>query len=197
MSQWASQRGNSDTVSRGTDSSVSANDAAAISKMQSAVARYARDNNISQADALRAAMDKSQNMTFNAGAGAYAKVDSDKQIIGKVASLGTGWSAGGDLHTRLDYNGQSGSSHGTSSDMSNRTSNTKDFSAQDLKDIRHGVDVVASQRTTDNSSHTDNASGSLLNQMAATFSDMRTQSSQYSDAQTRSHEYAQMASYVQ
>ncbi|HGV4597427.1 TPA: conjugal transfer mating-pair stabilization protein TraG, partial [Klebsiella pneumoniae] len=138
LSQWASQRGNSDTVSRGTDSSVSANDAAAISKMQSAVARYARDNNISQADALRAAMDKSQNMTFNAGAGAYAKVDSDKQIIGKVASLGTGWSAGGDLHTRLDYNGQSGSSHGTSSDMSNRTSNTKDFSAQDLKDIRHG-----------------------------------------------------------
>ncbi|ENP0349955.1 conjugal transfer mating pair stabilization protein TraG, partial [Klebsiella pneumoniae] len=134
LSQWASQRGNSDTVSRGTDSSVSANDAAAISKMQSAVARYARDNNISQADALRAAMDKSQNMTFNAGAGAYAKVDSDKQIIGKVASLGTGWSAGGDLHTRLDYNGQSGSSHGTSSDMSNRTSNTKDFSAQDLKD---------------------------------------------------------------
>lgn len=102
LSQWASQRGNSDTVSRGTDSSVSANDAAAISKMQSAVARYARDNNISQADALRAAMDKSQNMTFNAGAGAYAKVDSDKQIIGKVASLGTGWSAGGDLHTRLD-----------------------------------------------------------------------------------------------
>lgn len=197
LSQWASQRGNSDTVSRGADSSVSANDAAAISKMQSAVARYARDNNISQADALRAAMDKSQNMTFNAGAGAYAKVDSDKQIIGKVASLGTGWSAGGDLHTRLDYNGQSGSSHGTSSDMSNRTSNTKDFSAQDLKDIRHGVDVVASQRTTDNSSHTDNASGSLLNQMAATFSDMRTQSSQYSDAQTRSHEYAQMASYVQ
>ncbi|HGV5215604.1 TPA: conjugal transfer mating-pair stabilization protein TraG, partial [Klebsiella pneumoniae] len=97
LSQWASQRGNSDTVSRGTDSSVSANDAAAISKMQSAVARYARDNNISQADALRAAMDKSQNMTFNAGAGAYAKVDSDKQIIGKVASLGTGWSAGGDL----------------------------------------------------------------------------------------------------
>lgn len=197
LSQWASQRGNSDTVSRGADSSVSANDAAAISKMQSAVARYARDNNISQADALRAAMDKSQNMTFNAGAGAYAKVDSDKQIIGKVASLGTGWSAGGDLHTRLDYNGQSGSSHGTSSDMSNRTSNTKDFSTQDLKDIRHGVDVVASQRTTDNSSHTDNASGSLLNQMAATFSDMRTQSSQYSDAQTRSHEYAQMASYVQ
>lgn len=197
LSQWASQRGNSDTVSRGADNSISANDATAISKMQSAITRYARDNNVSQADALRTAMEKSQNLAFNAGGGAYFKVDSKDQLIGKLTALGLGSSAGGDLHTRLDYNGQNGSSHGTSTDMSNRTSSTKDFSAQDLKDIRHGVDVVASHRTIDNSSHTDNSSGSLLNQMAATFSDMRTQASQYSDAQTRSHEYAQMASYVQ
>lgn len=197
LSQWASQRGNSDTVSRGADSSVSANDAAAISKMQSAIMRHARDNNISQADSLRMAMEQSQNMSLNAGVGAYAKVDSNKQFAGKIWGFATGAAVGGDLHGKVDYNGQNGSSHGTSSDMSNRTSHTKDFSAQDLKDIRHGVDVVASHRTTDNSSHTDNASGSLLNQMAATFSDMRTQASQYSDTQNRSHEYAQMASFVE
>lgn len=197
LSQWDSQRGNSDTVSRGADSSISANDAAAISKMQSTIMRHARDNNISEANSLRMAMEQSQNMSLNAGVGAYAKVDSNKQFAGKIWGFAIGASVGGDLHGKVDYNGQNGSSHGTSSDMSNRTSSTKDFSAQDLKDIRHGVDVVASHRTTDNSSHTDNASGSLLNQMAATFSDMRTQSSQYSDAQTRSHEYAQMASYVQ
>ncbi|EBP3773443.1 conjugal transfer protein TraG [Salmonella enterica subsp. arizonae] len=197
LSQWASQRGSSDTVSRGADNSISANDAAAISKLQSAVARYARDNNVSQADALRTAMEQSQNMSLNAGVGAYAKFDSNRQFAGKIVGFATGASVGGDLHGKVDYNGQNGSSHGTSSDMSNRTSNTKDFSAQDLKDIRHGVDVVASHRTTDNSSHTDNASGSLLNQMAATFSDMRTQASQYSDTQNRSHEYAQMASFVE
>lgn len=197
LSQWASQRGSSDTVSRGADNSVSANDAAAISKLQSAVARYARDNNVSQADALRTAMEQSQNMSLNAGVGAYAKFDSNRQFAGKIVGFATGASVGGDLHGKVDYNGQNGSSHGTSSDMSNRTSSTKDFSAQDLKDIRHGVDVVASHRTTDNSSHTDNASGSLLNQMAATFSDMRTQASQYSDTQNRSHEYAQMASFVE
>jgi len=197
LSQWASQRGSSDTVSRGADSSVSANDAAAISKMQSAIMRHARDNNISQADSLRMAMEQSQNMSLNAGVGAYAKFDSNRQFAGKIVGFATGASVGGDLHGKVDYNGQNGSSHGTSSDMSNRTSNTKDFSAQDLKDIRHGVDVVASHRTTDNSSHTDNASGSLLNQMAATFSDMRTQASQYSDTQNRSHEYAQMASFVE
>ncbi|ARF52428.1 conjugal transfer mating-pair stabilization protein TraG [Pantoea stewartii] len=197
LSQWASQRGSSDTVSRGADNSISANDAAAISKLQSAVARYARDNNVSQADALRTAMEQSQNMSLNAGVGAYAKFDSNRQFAGKIVGFATGASVGGDLHGKVDYNGQDGSSHGTSSDMSNRTSSTKDFSAQDLKDIRHGVDVVASHRTTDNSSHTDNASGSLLNQMAATFSDMRTQASQYSDTQNRSHEYAQMASFVE
>lgn len=197
LSQWASQRGNSDTVSRGADNSVSSNDAMAISKLQSAVSRYARDNHVSEADALRTAMEQSQNLSANAGFGAYAKVDSDKQLIGKLASLGTGWSVGGDAHAKLDYNGQNGSSHGTSTEMSNRTGHSKDFSAQDLKDIRHGVDVISSHRTTDNSSHTDNASGSLLNQMAATFSDMRTQASQYSDTQNRSHEYAQMASYAE
>lgn len=197
LSQWASQRGNSDTVSRGADNSVSSNDAMAISKLQSAVSRYARDNHVSEGEALRTAMEQSQNLSANAGVGAYAKVESDKQVIGKLASLGTGWSVGGDAHAKLDYNGQNGSSHGTSTEMSNRTGHSKDFSAQDLKDIRHGVDVISSHRTTDNSSHTDNASGSLLNQMAATFSDMRTQASQYSDTQNRSHEYAQMASYAE
>lgn len=142
-------------------------------------------------------MEQSQNLSAKAGVGAYAKFDSNKELAGKVLGLATGVSVGGDIHGRLDYNGQNGSSHGTSTEMSNRTGHSKDFSAQDLKDIRHGVDVIASHRTTDNSSHTDNASGSLLNQMATTFSDMRTQASQYSDTQTRSHEYAQMASFVE
>jgi conjugal transfer mating pair stabilization protein TraG len=197
LSQWASQRGSSDTVSRGADNSVSANDAAAISKLQSAVARYARDNNVSQADALRTAMEQSQNASFNVGAGVSAGIDTSKSIGGKAVEWTTGLSGKLEGHIKGDYTGNNGSSHGTSSDMSYRTSHTKDFSAQDLKDIRHGVDVVASHRTTDNSSHTDNASGSLLNQMAATFSDMRTQASQYSDTQNRSHEYAQMASFVE
>ncbi|EAR6709216.1 conjugal transfer protein TraG [Salmonella enterica] len=197
LSQWASQRGSSDTVSRGADNSISANDAAAISKLQSAVARYARDNNVSQADALRAAMEQSQNASINVGAGVTAGIDTSRSIAGKAVVWTTGLSGKLEGHIKGDYTGNNGSSHGTSSDMSNRTSHTKDFSAQDLKDIRHGVDVVASHRTTDSSSHTDNASGSLLNQMAATFSDMRTQASQYSDTQNRSHEYAQMASFVE
>lgn len=197
LSQWASQRGNSDTVSRGADNSVSANDAAAISKLQSAVSRYARDNHVSEGEALRTAMEQSQSGTLTVGGGVSAGIDTGKSIGGKAVKWATGLNGKLEGHIRGDYTGTDGSSHGTSTEMSNRTGHSKDFSAQDLKDIRHGVDVISSHRTTDNSSHTDNASGSLLNQMAATFSDMRTQASQYSDTQTRSHEYAQMATYAE
>lgn len=197
LSQWASQRGNSDTVSRGADNSVSSNDAMAISKLQSAVSRYARDNHVSEGDALRTAMEQSQSGTLTVGGGVSAGIDTGKSIGGKAVKWATGLNGKLEGHIRGDYTGTDGSSHGTSTEMSNRTGHSKDFSAQDLKDIRHGVDVISSHRTTDNSSHTDNASGSLLNQMAATFSDMRTQASQYSDTQNRSHEYAQMASYAE
>ncbi|KAA6118258.1 conjugal transfer mating pair stabilization protein TraG [Candidatus Pantoea gossypiicola] len=197
LSQWASQRGNSDTVSRGADNSVSSNDAMAISRLQSAVSRYARDNHVTEAEALRRAMEQSQSGTLTAGGGVSGGIDTSKSIGGKATEWATGLSGKLEGHIKGDYTGTDSSSHGASTEMSSRTGHSKDFSAQDLKDIRHGVDVIASHRTTDNSSHTDNASGSLLNQMAATFSDMRTQSGQYSDTQTRSHEYAQMASYAE
>lgn len=197
LSQWASQRGNSDTVSRGADNSISSNETAAISKLQSVVSRYARDNNVSEAEALRRAMEQSQNGSLVVGGSATGGIDTRKEILGKVVEWTTGVSGKAEGHIKADYTGNNGSSHGTSTEMSDRISHSKDFSAQDLKDIRHGVDVIASHRTTDNSSHTDNASGSLLNQMAATFSDMRTQASQYSDTLNRSHEYAQMASYAE
>lgn len=197
LSQWARQRGHSDTVSLGTDQSVSTSDAQAISQLQSVVSRYASDNHVSESEALRAAMEKSQHLALSAGAGAYAKIDSGDEIFGKLARFGTGASAGADVHTRVDASGQRGTSHGVSSEISHRSGQSKDFSVQDLRDIRHGMDVITSHRVTDNSSHTENASGSLVNQMAATFSDIRAQATQLSDTQTRSQESARLASFVE
>lgn len=197
LSQWARQRGHSDTVSLGTDQSVSTSDAQAISQLQSVVSRYASDNHVSESEALRAAMEKSQHLALSAGAGAYAKIDSGDEIFGKLARLGTGASAGADVHTRVDASGQRGTSHAVSSEISHRSGQSKDFSVQDLRDIRHGMDVITSHRVTDNSSHTENASGSLINQMAATFSDIRAQATQLSDTQTRSQESARLASFVE
>ncbi|MCT4709141.1 conjugal transfer mating pair stabilization protein TraG [Enterobacteriaceae bacterium H11S18] len=197
LSQWSQQRGNSDSVVSGSDSSTSSNVTAALSKLNSITSRYAQDNNVSQSEAVREAMEKSQNFGKTVGGGVSAGFDSNRQIAGKIAGFATGLAVKGDMHAKADYNANNGSSHGTSSDMSNRSGSSKDYSAQELKDIRDAADVISSQRTTDSSSHTDNSSGSLVNQMASTFSEMQTQASQYNAAQTRSHEYAQMASYVE
>jgi conjugal transfer mating pair stabilization protein TraG len=197
LSQWSQQRGNSDTTVSGTDTSTSSNLTKALSTIQSIASRSARDENVSLTDAVREGATKSQDMSFGAGGSIQGSADTDRQILGKVAGLVTGAKMAGELHLKTDYSGHNGSSHGTSSDLTRQGGNSKGFSAQELKDFRDAMDVVASARVTDSGSHTDNASASLANQLSSTFSDLKNQASQYNDAVTRSHEYAQLASYAE
>ncbi|UAN24961.1 conjugal transfer mating pair stabilization protein TraG (plasmid) [Enterobacter sp. JBIWA003] len=197
MSQWSQQRGNSDTTVAGTDSSTSSNLTKALSTIQSIGNRYARDENVSLAEAVRAAATKSQDMSAGAGGSAQISFDTDRHILGKVGGLATGLKGSAEGHLRTEYTGRSGSSHGTSSDLTNQNGTSKGFSAQELKDFRDAMDVVTSSRVTDSGSHTDNASASLANQLSSTFSTLKSQASQYNDAVTRSHEYAQLASYAE
>ncbi|WP_320705074.1 conjugal transfer mating-pair stabilization protein TraG, partial [Enterobacter asburiae] len=197
MSQWSQQRGNSDTTVAGSDSSTNSNLTKALSTIQSIGNRYARDENTSLAEGIRAAATRSQDMSFGAGGSVQASVDTDRQIVGKVAGLVTGAKASGELHMKGEYTGRNGSSHGTSSDLTHQNGTSKGFSAQELKDFRDAMDVVTSGRVTDSGSHTDNASASLANQLSSTFSTLKSQASQYNDAVTRSHEYAQLASYAE
>lgn len=197
MSQWSQQRGNSDTTVTGSDASASSNLTKALNTIQSIGSRYARDENVSLAEAVRAAATKSQDMSFGAGASVRASVDTDRQIVGKIAGLVTGGKVSGEGHLKGEYTGRSGSSHGTSSDLTHQNGTSKGFSAQELKDFRDAMDVVTSTRVTDSGSHTDNSSGSLANQLSSTFSSLKSQASQYNDAVTRSHEYSQLASYAE
>lgn len=197
MSQWSQQRGNSDTTVTGSDASASSNLTKALNTIQSIGSRYARDENTTLAEGIRAAATKSQDMSFGAGASVQGSVDSDRQILGKVAGLVTGGKVSGEAHLKGEYTGRSGSSHGTSSDLTQQGGTSKGFSAQELKDFRDAMDVVTSSRVTDSGSHTDNASASLANQLSSTFSSLKNQASQYNDAVTRSHEYSQLASYAE
>ncbi len=197
MSQWSQQRGNSDTTVSGSDASASSNLTKALNTIQSIGSRYARDENTTLAEGIRAAATKSQDMSFGAGASVQGSVDSDRQILGKVAGLVTGGKVSGEAHLKGEYTGRSGSSHGTSSDLTQQGGTSKGFSAQELKDFRDAMDVVSSSRVTDSGSHTDNASASLANQLSSTFSSLKSQASQYNDAVTRSHEYSQLASYAE
>ncbi len=197
MSQWSQQRGNSDTTVAGSDASASSNLTRALNTIQSIGSRYARDENTTLAEGIRAAATKSQDMSFGAGASVSGKLKSERQFAGKIAEFATGVSVGAEAHLKGEYTGRSGSSHGTSSDLTHQGGTSKGFSAQELKDFRDAMDVVTSSRVTDSGSHTDNASASLANQLSSTFSSLKSQASQYNDAVTRSHEYSQLASYAE
>ncbi|ELR7144114.1 conjugal transfer mating pair stabilization protein TraG [Escherichia coli] len=197
MSQWSQQRGNSDTIVAGSDISSSSNLTKALNTIQSIGNRYARDENVSLAEAVREAATKSQDMSFGAGGSAQVSFDTDRHILGKIGGLATGLKGSAEGHLKTDYTGRSGSSHGTSSDLTRQGGTSKGFSAQELKDFRDAMDVVASSRVTDSGSHTDNASASLASQLSSTFSSLKSQASQYNDAVTRSHEYARLASYAE
>ncbi len=193
MSQWSQQRGNSDTTVSGSDISSSSNLTKALNTIQSIGNRYARDENVSLAEAVREAATKSQEAS--AGGGLQVSFDTDRHILGKIGGLATGLKGSAEGHVK--YAGRSGSSHGTSSDLSRQGGTSQGFSAQELKDFRDAMDVVASSRVTDSGSHTDNESASLASQLSSTFSSLKSQASQYNDAVTRSHEYAQLASYAE
>ncbi|EBS5187288.1 conjugal transfer protein TraG, partial [Salmonella enterica subsp. enterica serovar Kentucky] len=153
--------------------------------------------NVSLAEAVREAATKSQDMSFGAGGSAQVSFDTDRHILGKIGGLATGLKGSAEGHLKTDYTGRSGSSHGTSSDLTRQGGTSKGFSAQELKDFRDAMDVVASSRVTDSGSHTDNESASLASQLSSTFSSLKSQASQYNDAVTRSHEYAQLATYAE
>jgi len=197
LNQWSQQRGNSDTTVSGTDTSTNSNLTKALNTIQSIGSRYARDENTTLAEGIRAAATKSQDMSAGAGGSAQISFDSDRQVLGKVAGLATGMKVSGEGHLKAEYTGRSGSSHGTSSDLTHQGGTSKGFSAQELKDFRDAMDVVTSTRVTDSGSHTDNASSSLANQLSSTFSSLQSQASQFNDAVTRSHEYSQLASYAE
>ncbi|HGV1191084.1 TPA: conjugal transfer protein TraG, partial [Escherichia coli] len=177
--------------------STNSNLTKALNTIQSIGSRYARDENTTLAEGIRAAATKSQDMSAGAGGSAQISFDSDRQILGKVAGLATGMKGSVEGHLKTEYTGRSGSSHGTSSDLTHQGGTSKGFSAQELKDFRDAMDVVTSTRVTDSGSHTDNASSSLANQLSSTFSSLQSQASQFNDAVTRSHEYSQLASYAE
>ncbi|WP_058914206.1 conjugal transfer mating-pair stabilization protein TraG [Entomohabitans teleogrylli] len=197
LSQWASQRGNSNTMTSGADKSTGTSETAAVSKLHNLVSRYAKDNNISESEALKTAVQKSVSNSATAAASAGGRFDTGNAVWGKAVKLGTGLSGYAEGHVALDKKGTKNDSYSIDGDLSSRSGNSRDFSAQELKDIRDSIDVITNNRASKTGSFAENESGSLTNQLGSTLSDMRTQATQYNDAINRSHEYSQMASYVE
>ncbi|MEH3638108.1 conjugal transfer protein TraG, partial [Escherichia coli] len=185
LTQWAQQRGNSDTVVSGADSSRATTLTQAINKLNSVADSLAKRAGISTSEAVTEVLDKSQSGNFTAGVS--GSVGKDK-LFGFLSAK---------AQADFSYKGSDRSSHGINSDISSKTGHDRSLTAQETKDVRDAMDVINNHRTTDNSSHTDNASSSLSEQLASNLSDLQSQIKQYNDALNRSHEYAQMASYAE
>ncbi|WP_105269277.1 conjugal transfer mating-pair stabilization protein TraG, partial [Escherichia sp. MOD1-EC6163] len=185
LTQWAQQRGNSDTVVSGADSSRATTLTQAINKLNSVADSLAKRTGISTSEAVKEVLNKSQSGDFTAGVS--LSVGKDK-LFGLLSAK---------ANTDFSYKGSDQSSHGINSDISSKTDHDRSLTVQETKDVRDAMDVINNHRTTDNSSHTDNASSSLSEQLASNLSDLQGQIKQYNDALNRSHEYAQMASYAE
>lgn len=185
LTQWAQQRGNSDTVVSGADSSRATTLTQAINKLNSVADSLAKRAGISTSEAVTEMLNKSQSGDFSAGVSLSVGKD---ELFGFLSAK---------ANTDFSYKGSDQSSHGINSDISSKTDHDRSLTAQETKDVRDAMDVINNHRTTDNSSHTDNASSSLSEQLASNLSDLQSQIKQYNDALNRSHEYAQMASYAE
>ncbi|MFQ1718529.1 conjugal transfer mating pair stabilization protein TraG [Aeromonas veronii] len=192
--QFSSQSGNSSTLTSGTDSSQATTQSQGANMMLSAAQSYAQRNNISESQAFNELMDKATRGEVNAGAKAYGRIDSDKAIVGKVASLAFGASGGAEVHAGASASASSGSTDSTNQGSSQSRDHSSDQSSQEVKDFRQGKDMVQSYRSSVSGSHTDNTANTMLEQLGTTLSVADSQYNQYTASLTRSHEYSQMAS---
>lgn len=185
LQQFASQRGNSDSLVESSDHSTGSNSSTGVNKMLNATQTLAKHLGVSESEAYNHLMDKSSRGSLNVGGKVSASSPKFFKFIEAEGYIGA------------ELTGSTGSSHGTSETNSKMKDLRDDKSSQLAQDFREGLDMVTSSRLSANGSHTDATSSNKVEQLAATLTDTQNSYQQYSDSMTRSHEYSEMAAYVQ
>lgn len=193
LSQMQAQKGNSDSVVSGSDSSQAVNQSKGMSMMMSAAKNYAASHNISEQAAYNKLMDISNQGSANVGGS--IKFDSGDQVAGKVGKWATGVSIEG--HAGVEAKHTTGSTRGIQNTTSNTNDNRQEENSSEAKDFKQGMDMVTSNRVSTSGSHTDNSANSKVDQFAATLSDAKNHYQQYTNSMTRSHEYSEAATLAQ
>jgi conjugal transfer mating pair stabilization protein TraG len=197
VKQFASQSGNSSTMTQGADNSTSNSLTEGYGLQVSAAKAYAQKNNISETEAFSELRDKSRRGELSGSLMAKAGIDSDRQILGKVAGLATGASAGVEFRGGVSGSMSNSSSDNTQNRSAKDESHSIDKNSQELKDFKRGENMVKTVRTSESGSRADNSSNSKLEQLSATLAEADSQYQQYTNSMTRSHEYGEMASAAQ
>ncbi|WP_367300398.1 hypothetical protein [Hafnia alvei] len=194
LSQFASNRGNSASMVSGADNAQNSQESMMRSKMWNAVTSNAKANNISNEASFQNLMDKTSRGTLSGEAYLRGSVNSDRAIVGKVASLAIGASAEVGGKGSVGKSWSKGSADNVTNGHRQTNDSRHDTSAQAAKDFKESSDYLTSHRTSQSGSLTDNNAVSRTDQLAASLSTAKNSYDQYTNANTRSHEYAEMAS---
>ncbi|EAS2904161.1 conjugal transfer protein TraG [Salmonella enterica] len=188
LSQFGSNRGSSDSVTGGADSTMSAQDSMMASRMRSAVESYAKAHNISNEQATRELASRSTNASLGLYGDAYAKGHLGISVLGNGG--GFGFQAG----VKASIDGSDLDSHEASSGSRASHDARHDIDAKASKDFKEASDYFTSRKVSESGSHTDNNADSQVDQLSAALNSAKQSYDQYTTNMTRSHEYAEMAS---
>ncbi|EPH4696271.1 conjugal transfer mating-pair stabilization protein TraG, partial [Escherichia coli] len=188
LSQFGSNRGSSDSVTGGADSTMSAQDSMMASRMRSAVESYAKAHNISNEQATRELASRSTNASLGLYGDAYAKGHLGISVLGNGG--GVGFQAG----AKASIDGSDLDSHEASSGSRASYDARHDIDAKASKDFKEARDYFTSRKVSESGSHTDNNADSRVDQLSAALNSAKQSYDQYTTNMTSSHEYAEMAS---
>ncbi|EMM4591140.1 conjugal transfer mating pair stabilization protein TraG [Salmonella enterica] len=188
LSQFGSNRGSSDSVTGGADSTMSAQDSMMASRMRSAVESYAKAHNISNEQATQELASKST----RASGGMYADAHAEWGIKPKIFGVGGGVGVKGGFKGSLDVTDDD--SHSASSGSRAAHDARHDLDAKATQDFKEASDYFTSRKVSESGSHTDNNADSRVDQLSASLNSAKQSYDQYTTNLSRSHEYAEMAS---
>ena len=188
LSQFGSNRGSSDSVTGGADSTMSAQDSMMASRMRSAVESYAKAHNISNEQATRELASRSTSVS----AGLYGDVHLEKNF--KPSFMGVGGGIGVKAGVKGSIDGSDLDSHEASSGSRASHDARHDLDAKASKDFKEASDYFMNRKVSESGSHTDNNADSRVDQLSAALNSAKQSYDQYTTNMTRSHEYAEMAS---
>ncbi|EGY9635652.1 conjugal transfer mating pair stabilization protein TraG [Salmonella enterica subsp. enterica serovar Rough O:c:z] len=188
LSQFGTNRGSSDSVTSGADSTMSAQDSMMASRMRSAVESYAKAHNISNEQATQELASKST----RASGGMYADAYAEWGIRPKIFGVGGGVGVRGGFKGSLDVTDDD--SHSASSGSRAAHDARHDIDAKASQDFKEASDYFTSRKVSESGSHTDNNADSRVDHLSAALNSAKQSYDQYTTNLTRSHEYAEMAS---
>lgn len=188
LSQFGSNRGSSDSVTGGADSTMSAQDSMMASRMRSAVESFAKAHNISNEQATQELASKST----RASGGMYADAHAEWGIKPKIFGVGGGVGVRGGFKGSLDVTDDD--SHSASSGSRAAHDARHDIDAKATQDFKEASDYFTSRKVSESGSHTDNNADSRVDQLSASLNSAKQSYDQYTTNLSRSHEYAEMAS---